>query len=278
MDFSKYKYFYINGASTIEGGGLEEESIKKNSVIPVYKKLYNISWNNRYEVNCGQRLSEIIGIKCINESLCGGSAERVVRMTYQFIYENWSDRNKFFILIEKPDSGRYELYHKNEYYVCNSMNHNGGNERDFVFATRNYFEKIKYNQDKENQKIFSDYHYNFYDFVEQVKKMDFAYAGLYSFCKRNDIKIFLMMPNDFFFNENYDVDDIVGFQDKKLSDILTFCNEKKLTITDETNGEYSDFHPGYFGHIEYAKKLAEFLGWSGDYPKFHNYYDYKNNI
>jgi hypothetical protein len=37
-----------------------------------------------------------------------------------------------------------------------------------------------------------------------------------------------------------------------------------MTIDDETLGkmtEYTDTHPGYFGHIEYAKKLAEFMNW-----------------
>jgi hypothetical protein len=36
----------------------------------------------------------------------------------------------------------------------------------------------------------------------------------------------------------------------------------KLTITDELKGEltgYEDLHPGYFGHIEYAKELAKYL-------------------
>ena len=47
-------------------------------------------------------------------------------------------------------------------------------------------------------------------------------------------------------------------------DIYSWCLRNKMTIDDETLGkmtEYTDTHPGYFGHIEYAKKLAEFMNW-----------------
>ena len=36
--------------------------------------------------------------------------------------------------------------------------------------------------------------------------------------------------------------------------------------------------PGYFGHIEYAKNMAKFLGWCGDLPKWPNFYEYRNNL
>ena len=67
------------------------------------------------------------------------------------------------------------------------------------------------------------------------------------------------MGNDFYFNDTYDIKDIIIFEENGLSDILTFCKKNKLTITDETNGEHQDFHPGYFGHLEYAKELSKFL-------------------
>lgn len=259
MDFEKYKYFYTNGCSHVEGGGLEEESITKQSVIPIYKKKYNVTWNNRSEVNFGKRLEEIINVKCINEAKCGGSAYRVVRMTYEFIDKNWNDRDKFFIILEKPDPSRYELLHNKEYYICNTIQNDIKKTFDFSFATRNYYNELKYSEDKQNQKIFSEYHNNFFDYEDNLKKMDFAFTGLYSFCKRNNIKIFLMMGNDFYFNKNYDNEDIIRFEENRLSDIHTFCKDKKLTITDETDGEMNDFHPGYFGHIEYAKQLYNFL-------------------
>ena len=82
-----------------------------------------------------------------------------------------------------------------------------------------------------------------------------------------------MMYNDCYFNENYDIEDIIEF-----SDINSYCYKNKLTIKDETNGEFNDYHPGFFGHIEYAKKLSSFLGWSGGYSDLPDYYNIKKNV
>ena len=30
----------------------------------------------------------------------------------------------------------------------------------------------------------------------------------------------------------------------------------------------NDLHPGFFGHIEYAKRMAYYLGWTGNLPDF----------
>ena len=65
---NKYNYFYINGSSHCEGGGLEEADLRGFGVHDLYKKLYNVSWKNREEVNFGYRLSKLINVKCINES------------------------------------------------------------------------------------------------------------------------------------------------------------------------------------------------------------------
>ena len=43
MNFSKYKFFYVNGCSYTEGGGLEEPSIRGDSVIPHYEKKYGVT-------------------------------------------------------------------------------------------------------------------------------------------------------------------------------------------------------------------------------------------
>ena len=259
MDFTSYKYFYINGSSHVEGGGLEESALVKKSVIPFYEKKYNVSWMTRKEVNFGTRLSEMINVQCINDAKCGGGPERVIRMTYEFIYNNWKDKDRFFIILEKPSSDRFEFNFNSEYYIGNSTHKTDSNSTEFLFAARDYFDKVKYNEDKIYQSLFLNYHDNFINYTENVKKYDFAFAGLYSFCKRNDIKIFMMMGNDFYFNNIYDEKDIIRFEKNELSDILTFCKKNKLTISDETDGEYKDFHPGYFGHIEYAKQLYKFL-------------------
>jgi hypothetical protein len=72
-----------------------------------------------------------------------------------------------------------------------------------------------------------------------------------------------MMHNTFSFCPNViDDRDIVFFEKRDYDDIYNFCSRHKMTISDELSKfgiKTNDNHPGYFGHIEYAKKLYKFL-------------------
>jgi hypothetical protein len=268
MDFKKYKYFYVNGTSHVEGGGLEEPELRDgiSSARNSYEKIHNVTWKNRTEVNFGKRLSEIIGIPCINEAKCGGSLNRIIRKTYDFIYQNWSERNKFFIILEKPDPFRTEVYDNElkKYFIVNSDS--APKERDFLYATLDYYGKENTDYIINNQSKFKEWHNRHFCYVENLKETEKSFVGLYSFCKLNNIKIFVMNHTEIYFKECFNSEDVI-----KLNDVLTFCKKHDLIITNETYGEFSDYHPGYFGHIEYAKELSKILGWEGEYPNFPEY-------
>jgi hypothetical protein len=262
MDLSKYKYFYINGSSYCEGGGLEEPEISNDSVLSEYQKKYNVTWNNRSEVNFGQRLSEIIDIPCINESACGGGTERLVRKTYEFIDNNWFERDKFFIILERPDSTRSEFYFNKlkDYYISNSIFKNGNYDLEFSYATRSYYNEKINEVDKKYQDKFKQWFLDFFNLEENIKKNEQQFVGLYSFCKMNKIKIFVMSPNDFYFKKCFNREDIIRFDEySNGDDIAGWCKNNNLLIKDELGNGFNDFHPGYFGHIEYAKELSKFL-------------------
>jgi hypothetical protein len=271
MIFSKYKYFYVNGCSHSEGGGLEEPNIKSLSPVPIYEKLYGITWGNRKEVNYGKRLSDIIGVPCINESMSGSGVDRIVRKTYDFIYENWEERDKFFIILEVPDPSRSDVLYSptKEYFIVNSIYDAKINDFKFSYATREYFNLNYLNADKEMQGTFNKWFDNHYDHVEKLKSDERSFIGLYSFCKLNGIKIFVM--NTTFINECFDKKDILNFDNTGGNyDLLNWCVINKMTVYDETKGEINDMHPGYYGHIEYAKKVAKYMGWAGEYKIIEN--------
>lgn len=271
-DFSKYKFFYVNGCSFTEGGGLEEPHINKNSIIPLYKKFYGIEWRNRNQVNYGKRLEEIIDIKCINDAKSGSGTDRLVRTTYDFIFKNWKDKDKFFIILEKPDSSRSDVFYtkKNKYFIVNLSVQNDNN---FIFkdATIEYYNK-RYETNKDDLKLFEEWSKNHYSFEEKTLQDEKAFLGLYSFCKLHSIKIFIMQPNNCIFTECFDKNDIIKFSKiNQIDSIDNWCFINKMTIKDELDGLTNDAHPGFFGHIEYAKELAKFLGWNKKYPNFPNY-------
>lgn len=273
MDLSKYKYFYVNGSSFTEGCGLEEQGRKETCVHPFYKELYGVTWKDKTEVNYGKRLSEIIGIPCVNDAVCGSGLDRMVRTTYDFLLKNWADKDKIFVVLEKIDPFRADVYYApmKEYFVVTATNNRQKNLIHFNYATRKYYEPSVKKHDDTLQPHFRTWFDNHFDIEEKYLQDERDFIGLYSFCKLNNIKIFIMSPNTYYFSECFDKNDIVKF-DKTNSedDPYNWCLRNKLTITYELEltqkeKKYWDHHPGYFGHIEYAKKLARFLGYEGDF-------------
>lgn len=269
-NFSKYDLFYVNGCSFTVGGGLEEPAIRNNSVLPKYKEIYGVDWENRTQINWAKRLSNIIGIKCINQATCGGSMERLVRMTYDFLQKNWSKKDKLFLILEYIEPSRADVFYtkEQEYYIVNSNWKGDGDDYIFSQATKEYFNPtIKDLENLELQSIFKDWHSNHYSFNENLLKNDKLILGLYSFCKLHNIKIYLMnRPPYTEFGKYILEEDIIKFTNHNADcSIVNWCTQNKLTITDEI-GKYlynwKDSHPGYFGHIAYAIELAKFLGWN----------------
>jgi hypothetical protein len=269
MDLSKYKLFYVNGCSHVEGGGLEEKSLRPvYSIQPLYEKKFGITWNNRKEINFATRLSEIIGIPCINEGKSGGSADRVVRMTYDFLFDNWERKDEMFLILEKPDPGRSDIWlnQLKSYFIVNTHKDERTGNLKVLKATREHWNAKFDPADWLERHKFQSWFENHYNFTEKFKQDEKWFIGLYSFCKLNNIKVFVMMKNEIYFDECFEKDDIIIFDGYKPNtcDIETWVQKNGMTIYDEMDGNVDDQHPGYYGHIEYAKELAKFLGYKGE--------------
>jgi hypothetical protein len=268
-DFSKYKFFYVNGSSHTIGGGLETSKIRSKNSVKSYNEKYGVIWDDNYCVNWPYRLSEIIKIPVINEATSGAGPDRSIRMTYDFINKHWKDRDKFFIILENPDSSRCDVFYKklNSYFIVNTQTTTDKLE----YATREYFNKKI--DDSMHQSDFNDWVNRHFKLEEKINQDEKSLIGLYSFCKLHNIKIYLMRNNWSIFTDIICDSDIINFDKSKkdnFDSIFEWCERNKLLIIDEV-GIYDNFydkHPGYFGHIEYAKKLAKFLGWSSEYPKY----------
>lgn len=275
--FQKYKFFYVNGCSHSEGGGLEEPAIRKDSVRSYYENFYGVTWKHRNEINFGKRLSEILGIPCFNDSKSGGGIDRVVRTTYDFIKKNWADRENIFLILEQPDSARCDVFlnKTKEYYIVNSTNN--GDNLIFQCATREYYNKNKFDVDMElYQSDFETWYNNHFDYNEKSINDEKNFLGLYSFCKMNKIKIWISKKHTHYFENVIMKEDIINFNDFNSSELARWVTENKKTIKDELKPfgiERNDLHPGFFGHIEYAMNLAKFLGWDKEIKIFEKYYE-----
>jgi hypothetical protein len=262
MSYKGYELIYVNGCSHCQGGGLEEPAIRGDSIRPVYEKKYDVSWKDRAEVNFANRLSELIGIPYINEAESGGGTDRVVRMAYKFLLDNWHRKNKLLLILEKPDASRSEIYFNKtkSYYIVNSWYDGIKKTNQFNSATRGYFNRELEKEDALDRGHFKTWFENHFDMKEHWLKVEQDFVGLYSFCKQNAISIKVMTGNDVYFKDCFHKDDIIKFKENNRNyDIATWCHDNKKTIKHEIEGYSNDGHPGYFGHIEYAKLLKNFL-------------------
>jgi hypothetical protein len=262
MSYKGYELLYVNGCSHCQGGGLEEPQIRAESVLTIYERMYGVKWKNRAEINFANRLSELIGIPYINEAESGGGTDRVVRMAYDFILDNWDRRNKLLLILEKPDASRSEVYFNKTgaYHIVNSWYDGVRETNEFSSASRGYFNKELEREDSLHSGYFSKWFGNHFNMKEHWMKVERDFVGLYSFCKQNEIGIKVMTGNDVYFKDCFEWNDIIKFsEDRKNYDIATWCYDNGKTIRDEIKGFSSDGHPGYFGHIEYAKLLKNFL-------------------
>jgi hypothetical protein len=183
-------------------------------------------------------------------------------MTYNFILENWHRKNKLLLILEKPDASRSEVYfNKTEsYYIVNSWYDGIKKTNQFNSATRAYFNRELEMEDSLHRGYFEKWFGNHFNMKEHWMKVEREFVGLYSFCKQNDISIKVMTGNDVYFKDCFHKDDIIKFKENNRNyDIATWCHDNKKTIKHEIEGYSNDGHPGYFGHIEYAKLLKEFL-------------------
>lgn len=265
MSFYGYEKFYVNGCSHSQGGGLEGPELRDDSVFTLYKEKYGIQkWEDRTRLNFAHHLSELIGIPHLNEAESGGGTERVVRMSYEWILDNWDIKDKIFLVLENPDPSRFEVYYRplDKYFIVNtSVNDDKGNAT-FVSAVRKYFNNSieDSNEDKRLEFQFLKWFNVHANIKENWKKVERDFVGLYSFCKLNGIKIFPMTGNSVTFRECFDKNDIVKFgNDEKNYDICSWASNNKKTIQDELDGKSSDRHPGYFAHKEYAELLKNFI-------------------
>lgn len=258
MSYKGYELFYVNGSSYTFGGGLEDDKIwpESNGIRRGYKELYNISWEDTVsEVNYAARLSKLINIPCINEAACGGGTDRVVRMAYEFLENNWENRHKLFLFLEVCDHTRSEFYYNpwNNYFICNSEYINNEQyQHSFLYSTTKYSPNPE--GIEELQLIFKDRFDKFHNPYEFWKNVNRDLIGLYSFCKLNGIAIKFMDATNFVFYR-----ELVDDKDKFINHIHWYANDNKKFIYDEVPGYTTDKHPGYFAHIEYAHMLKTWL-------------------
>lgn len=244
------KKIYISGGSHCIGGGFNWPS-----VIEIYKNLgYNI--NDRFDVTYPKIIGDNYKSSVIYDGDFGGSVNRMVRKTYEYIFKNNTEDTLF--IFEVPPGWRDEFY-SNE--LKRTMNITIGtvlseyDETD-VASGNNPNDLISIH------KSITNYFYNFVDYEIDSNKWMINFFGLISFMKLNNHKHIIIDSGDlqkFLRRNNLSETDYNFLWFDNGEAMNNWINKNELTIKKETNGLSNDEHLGIHGHKLVAEKIINYI-------------------
>lgn len=237
---------YVNGCSFSCAGGLDILDVKE-----LYKNK-NILIDNHLDFSWPTLLSKKLNIELINESVQGGSMNRLIRTTYDnLIKTNLS--NDIFYLLELPPVWRDEIYSSelkrfvnitqgnlNNPEFDNTDDVNGHSKKDFLKIHNNVLNWFNsfIDYDIENEKTFK------------------SLLGLVSLFNQYNIK-FYFLENDAWFRLKFEK---LGIEFPYIDFVQGFNHSfvyNKLTIEDDVN--YSDGHASVEGNKFACEKIYDYL-------------------
>lgn len=248
MEFNK---IYANGCSFTCAGGLHWDATKK-----FYKEKLNIDIKNHLDYSYPNLLAKKFNVRIVNDATPGGSIHRLVRTTYQFIFNNQSNLKDTLFILEIPPSWRDEVY-------SNDLKRTINVTSDTIYSTKDNTDIANGYHKDDIKKVYQplrDYFYNFVDVEYDTFKFNISLIGLVSYLKLHNANYVIIdsdvfdnfnklnnLPNDY----NY-----IWFEGKRMCEWISL---NKLLITDETNGDVQDAHAGIGGNISIAEHLYQYL-------------------
>ena len=225
-----FNSIYVNGSSFSCGNGLDLIEIKK-----IYKEKLNIEIQNHIDFSYPNIIATNFKTKIINEAVPGGSLNRLIRKTYQFIFDKKNISKNTLFILELPPMWRDEFYSNKLDRLVNitwgTIKHP---DTDLTNIRNGYdvSDILAIHKDLEN------YFKNFIDIDFEEKKSMKNMLGLLSYLIVNDLNYILIDCSGFddFLKKNSLKDDynFLWFDNKKMHH---WIDDNKLRISDELNIE-----------------------------------------
>ncbi len=251
------KYLVTNGSSVTKGGGFENYQYRQD--VRDFYKSKGIDVPIQEECTYTYHLSKLLNSQPINLAKCGSGMRRLVRTSYDWIYNNLDKIEDTTFIFELQDGVRMEIFltEYNKFGVVNGFIGEPEWGEDYHMVM-NWFED-DISPDELTQKYKSRlnmYHQNFWswDYEEQrtwrevnmffafVEKMNLNYYV--SIAEHNVDKVYTMNKNR-----------VINL--KGHTDIWTLAEKDKLLISNEIG--FDDNHIGLKGNKIVAEKLLEFI-------------------
>ena len=243
---------YANGCSFTCAGGLNFIYVREQ-----YKKVLNIDLQDDYlKYSYPNMIADKLNMDIVNEAFHGGSVNRLIRKTYQHIYDNQKHISNTLFILELPPMWRDEVY-------CNRLDRLMNVTWGTINVPDEDLTDVAAGYDRGDiKKINNDLQSYFYNFVNtdfEYKKSMNNVLGLLSFLKQNNIE-FILIDNTFFEeflqanNLKYNFH-FVNFNNMQMQQWFSI---NKLTINDELNMKI-DGHAGLHGNVKIANIVLDYL-------------------
>ena len=251
---------YVNGCSWTDGDVLDERGVIS------HLKLNGVGRDYSYPTLVSKKLN----FNLIDESRYGGSINRIIRMTWDYIIKQKSLINNTIFLLEIPNGFRDEIYSsKFEKY----FNITGGLLSNPTDKTE------KGNEWDSIRKDVIDNYYNFHNFELFDKEEYIKLMSLIMYIKNMKAQIYFLQPYDLLnkieryeniFNGTIEECDIIKLETESMLNknyklIEDMCFYENISIGHELNDGIKDSHPGVSGHEILSKIIINHIN---KYNKF----------
>jgi hypothetical protein len=249
----KFDRIYVNGCSFSCAGGLQWDIHKK-----LYKEKLSIDIDNHMDFAYPTLIANHFNVPVINESISGGSINRLIRKTYEYIFKNIHNLKGTLIMLEIPPMWRDELWSNK---LDRTLNITSG----LISAPDTDLTDISNGYGKhEFKKIYNEVMVYFDSFVNpdfEDKKSYNSLIGLLSFIKSLEIECIILDNSEFhhYLLKNNMRDIKFNFCFFENIQMHSWFRIKKLTIDDELNMKNIDGHAGIKGNTEISKTIINYI-------------------
>lgn len=270
---SKIKNIYCIGSSFTQGGGFEWGSnddyrnykLKKNySHLDIPKEQYYFSYPGQL-----QKILKDNGYQITVENLgkSGYGNQYVYRTVFDLIFSKSFNKEESLLLLEMTERGRVESYFNdiNDYVIFNYQPADKGIHPEHYSIAKNYHfddeETIKTLESK--IEIFKNFYMETILNEDVFKRIEQNCAMMFSLLEQQNIKYFTtssgLVPPHVANKVGYTDDKKIFYTYENITDdrIIDFVSNSKLSIEDETNGDWEDFHAGYHGNGVIAENIFD---------------------
>jgi len=271
MKLDNKKYLYANGSSISCGGGFEINNENKN-IRKIYKeksqaassKLYNIP-DTAIECSYPYLLSQKLGLECINHAKSGGGIDRMIRTTWEWIFQNKDKVEETIFLLEPQVGIRLDWWMESEktYGIVNA--HFDGWYNRIYTIVEDWFDDSREKKMRlrgKYQELINDYFKEFHNENEYLKLELQKLLFFVAYLNEQKIDYLISIPNTDHLDIQREILDIIPERNNLFplldyNGIFEYGQKMGLLIKDEINAD--DFHLSWMGNNTIADIIHRFL-------------------